>query len=284
MFPPKQQNMWARWTTVKKKLGFWTQGEPISQRKQGKKKRSQSAWISQAHTWNSQIVRRPLCTDFPKEEKCGVGLKVHMFPRQTKNRDWKCTIFLRKTKRDIRRANSGDKLVFGVRSKWSPALMYSRSPCGSPCQIGSRHKDNIVSSTCNETKWHHQCERLIAHLDTLLTRPSGSHWSTHLGLKAHKFLENNQGLCLYMHNVPRKRLDLRVLNMHKLPQDKSWDSRYTSFSRETGFGTPDALISRTCLWDYAGFAIGRFQKTFQDNAMEPQGSALWHVAAADTST
>ena len=69
-----------------KKLGFGTQGAVRTNfaRKRGKKDVGlKSARISQEHTWDSQMVWHPPCTDFAGEKKRDVGLKVHEFPRNT---------------------------------------------------------------------------------------------------------------------------------------------------------------------------------------------------------
>ena len=151
--------------------------------------------------------------------------------------------------------------------------MYSRSPCGSPCHIGSRHKDKIQSSACNETKWHYQWERLIVHLDTLRTRPSGSHWSTHWELKRTSFLRTTRVWVSRCTMCPGNAWICGCSTGTSFPGQKL-GLGYTSISRETKFGSQDALISRMCLccatalvdfqapalmqmWNYAGFAIGQ---------------------------
>ena len=154
---------------------------------------------------------------------------------------------------------------------------------------GAKTRYNLAPAT--RQKWHHQWGRLIVHLDTLHTRPSGSHWSTHVGLKAHKFLENNQGLGLQMHNVPRKRLDFGVLNAHKLPRTKAGTQSTRASREKLGLGLKmhwfpgrasavplPLLICRRPLfcrcetmWD---LPLEGFRKPLQDNAMEPQGSAV----------
>ena len=227
------------------------------------------------------------------------GTQSAQISKEHKNRDWKCATFLRTTRRDIRRANSGDKLVFGVRSKWSPALMYSRSLCGSPCHIGSRYKDNIMSSACNETSG------ITSERNWLLTlTPCALDQVVHIGL--HMWDSSAQvsweqpGLGLLMHNVPRKRLDLRCstgtsfpgqklgLQVHELlERNWVWDSRCTNFQACFCCATAlvDFQVPAFCKCEtMRDLPLEGSRKLFQHNAMEPQGSALWQVAAGDKST
>ena len=142
-------------------------------------------------------------------------------------------------------------------------------------------------SACNETKWHHQWERL-------------SHWPTHLGLKTHKFLENNQGFGSLDAQCAHETLGFAGAQRAQASQDKTgtqgtrvsreklgWDSRCTNF--RTCFCCATALVDfqvpALCKCEtMRDLPLEGSTKLFQDNAMEPQGFALRQVATGDKST